>query len=76
VFQKREGRYVNFEGNYTWSKNTDDSSVGPNNFIGTLGNGFPQELDHLKAEWSASANDATIGSWWRVCFSCPLAAEL
>jgi hypothetical protein len=58
VFQKREGKYVNFEGNYTWSKNTDDSSAGPNNFIGTLGNGFPQELDHLKAEWSASANDA------------------
>ncbi len=59
VFQKREGRFVNFEGNYTWSKNTDDSSAGPNNFIGTLGSGFPQELDHLKAEWSASANDAT-----------------
>jgi hypothetical protein len=59
VFQKREGKYVNFEGNYTWSKNTDDSSAGPNNFIGTLGNGFPQELDRLKAEWSASASDAT-----------------
>jgi hypothetical protein len=58
VFQKREGKYVNFEGNYTWSKNTDDSSAGPNNFIGTLGSGFPQELDNLKAEWSASANDA------------------
>jgi hypothetical protein len=36
----------------------DDSSAGPNNFIGTLSNGFPQELDHLKAEWSVSANDA------------------
>jgi hypothetical protein len=59
VFQKREGRFVNFEGNYTWSKNTDDSSAGPNNFIGTFSNGFPQELDNLKAEWSASANDAT-----------------
>ena len=59
VFQKREGRYVNFEGNYTWSKNTDNSSAGPNNFIGTFSNGFPQELDHLKSEWSVSANDAT-----------------
>jgi hypothetical protein len=59
VFQKREGKYVNFEGNYTWSKNTDDSSAGPNNFIGTFSNGFPQEMDHLKKEWSASANDAT-----------------
>ncbi|HEX4005344.1 MAG TPA: TonB-dependent receptor [Acidobacteriaceae bacterium] len=59
VFQKREGKYVNFEGNYTWSKNMDDSSAGPNNFIGTFYQGFPQELDHLKAEWSISANDAT-----------------
>jgi len=59
VFQRREGQYINFEGNYTWSKNTDDSSAGANNFIGTLANGFPQELDHLKREWSISANDAT-----------------
>jgi len=59
VFQKREGKYVNFEGNYTWSKNTDGSSAGNNDWIGSLGNGFPQELDHLKAEWSASASDAT-----------------
>jgi hypothetical protein len=59
VFQKREGKYVNFEGNYTWSKNTDDSSAGNNDWVGSLGNGFPQELDNLKAEWSASASDAT-----------------
>jgi hypothetical protein len=59
VFQKREGRYLNFEGNYTWSKNMDDSSAGANSFLGTLGNGVPQELDNLKAEWSVSANDAT-----------------
>jgi hypothetical protein len=59
VFQKREGKYVNFEGNYTWSKNTDDSSAGNNDWVGSLGNGFPQELDHLKREWSASASDAT-----------------
>ncbi len=59
VFQKREGRYLNFEGNYTWSKNTDNSSTGFNAFVGTLDNGNPQELDNLKAEWSVSANDAT-----------------
>ena len=59
VFQKRAGKYVNFEGNYTWSKNTDDSSAGNNDWVGSFGNGFPQELDHLKAEWSASASDAT-----------------
>ncbi len=59
IFQKRAGRYLNFEGNYTWSKNMDDSSAGANSFLGTLANGYPQELDHLKAEWSISANDAT-----------------
>jgi Carboxypeptidase regulatory-like domain/TonB dependent receptor len=59
VFQKREGKYVNFEGNYTWSKNMDDSSTGFNAFVGTLNNGNPQELDNLRAEWSISANDAT-----------------
>ena len=59
VFQKRGGRYLNFEGNYTWSKNEDDSSTGFNAFVGTLNNGNPQELDRLKAEWSVSANDAT-----------------
>lgn len=59
VFQKRAGKYLNFEGNYTWSKNMDDSSAGANSFLGTLGNGVPQELDNLRAEWSVSANDAT-----------------
>ncbi len=59
VFQKREGRYLNFEGNYTWSKNIDDSSTGFNAFVGTLNNGNPQELDNLGAERSVSANDAT-----------------
>ena len=59
VFQKREGKYLNLEGNYTWSKNTDNSSTGFNAFVGTLNNGNPQELDNLRSEWSVSANDAT-----------------
>jgi hypothetical protein len=59
VFQKRGGRYLSFEGNYTWSKLTDDSSAGTNAFMGTLADGKPQELDHLKREWSVSASDAT-----------------
>ena len=59
VFQKRAGKYINLEGNYTWSKNTDNSSTGFNAFVGTLNNGNPQELDNLRAEWSVSANDAT-----------------
>jgi len=59
VFQKRAGHYLTFLGNYTWSKNMDDSSAGSNYFIGTLSAGLPQELDHLNREWSVSANDAT-----------------
>ncbi len=58
-FQKRESQYLSFEGNYTWSKAEDDSSVGFNAFVGYLDTGNPQELDNLKAEWSISANDAT-----------------
>lgn len=63
VFQKRAGKYLNFEGNYTWSKFMDDSSAGNNDWVGTLtgvnGSSLPQELDHLKREWSVSANDTT-----------------
>lgn len=57
VFHRRAGNYLTFEGNYTWSKWMDDSSAGANSFMGTLGVGLPQELDHLKNEWSISAND-------------------
>jgi len=59
-FQKRQGHYVSFEGNYTLSKATDNSSAGANSFItGLLSSGNPQALDNLKAEHSISANDAT-----------------
>ena len=64
-FQKRMNHYVSFEGNYTFSKSEDDSSIGFNAFVGglnTIGNytvGNPQQLDRLKNEWSVSANDAT-----------------
>lgn len=58
-FQKRESQYLSFEGNYTWAKAEDNSSVGFNSFVGYLDTGNPQELDNLKAEWSVSANDAT-----------------
>jgi hypothetical protein len=72
VFQKRQGKYLNFEGNYTWSKNTDNSSTGFNAFVGTLNNGNPQELDNLKAEWSVSANDATNRFVAAVVFKIPV----
>ncbi len=56
-FQKRTSHYISFEGSYTWSKLTDDSSVGANAFVGTLNNGNPQQLDRLNAEHGISAND-------------------
>ncbi|HVS87933.1 MAG TPA: TonB-dependent receptor [Candidatus Acidoferrum sp.] len=59
-FQKRANHYVSFEGNYTLSKATDNSSAGANSFITTsLSSGNPQVLDNLRAEHSISANDAT-----------------
>ena len=58
-FQKRANHYLSFEGNYTFSKATDDSSAGFNAFVGTLNAGNVQQLDQLKAEHSISANDAT-----------------
>ena len=59
-FQKRANHYISFEGNYTLSKATDNSSAGANSFITTsLSSGNPQVLDNLRAEHSISANDAT-----------------
>jgi hypothetical protein len=56
-FQKRTTHHVSFEGSYTLSKYTDDSSVGANAFVGTLNAGNPQQLDNLRAEHGISAND-------------------
>ncbi len=58
-FQKRASHYLSFEGNYTLSKSTDDSSVGFNAFVGGLNLGNPQQLDRLNLEHAISANDAT-----------------
>ena len=57
-FQKKTTHGISFEGNYTFSKLTDDSSVGSNAFVGTLNNGNPQQLDRLNLEHGISANDA------------------
>jgi outer membrane receptor protein involved in Fe transport len=57
--EKRAGHYISFEGGYTFSKSTDNSSSGRNAFIGSLASDNPQELDNLKVEHSISANDAT-----------------
>jgi hypothetical protein len=56
-FQKRTTHNISFEGSYTISKSTDTSSAGRNNWVGTLGNGTPQQLDRLSLEHSISAND-------------------
>jgi Carboxypeptidase regulatory-like domain len=57
-FQKRTTHHVSFEGNYTISKETDYSSAGRNNWVGSLGLGLPQQLDRLSAEHSIGASDA------------------
>jgi hypothetical protein len=60
-FQIKEEKDVvlTFQGNYTFSKATDDSSAGANAFVGNLNTGNPQELDNLRAEHGISANHAT-----------------
>jgi hypothetical protein len=57
-FQKRASHYISFEGNYTFSKSTDDSAAGRNAWIGNLQYDNPQLLDNRKAEHGISANDA------------------
>lgn len=56
-FQKRTTHHISFEGSYTISKATDNSSAGRNNWVGALGNGLPQQLDRLYAEHSIGGND-------------------
>ena len=58
-FQKRTSHYLSFEGNYTFSKATDDSSSGSNAWLGNLGADNPQALDQLRREHGISANDTT-----------------
>ena len=58
-FQKRANEWISFEGNYTFSKSTDNASVGFNSFVGQLDSGNVQQLDRLNLEHSISANDAT-----------------
>jgi hypothetical protein len=56
-FEKRTTHHFSFDGSYTVSKSTDDSSAGRNNFVGTLANGTVQQLDRLNLEHSIGAND-------------------
>ncbi len=56
-FQKRTTHHVSFTGSYTISKATDESSAGRNNWVGSLGQGIPQQLDRLNMEHSIGASD-------------------
>jgi hypothetical protein len=56
-FQKRTTHHISFEGSYTISKATDNSSAGRNNWVGALGAGIPQQLDRLYAEHAIGGND-------------------
>jgi len=58
-FQKRTTHHISFEGSYTVSKLTDNSSAGRNNWVGSLANGLPQQFDRLNFEHGISANDAS-----------------
>jgi len=57
-FQKRASHYISFEGNYTFSKATDDSSAGRNAWLGNLWLDNPQLLDNLKVEHGIGSSDA------------------
>ena len=71
-FQKRASHYLSFEGNYTFSKATDDSSAGANAWIGGLAVDNPQVLDNLGAEHGIGANDATHRFTAAVVFQVPV----
>ena len=75
-FQKRMNHYFSFEGNYTYSKATDDNSIGANAFVGNLNLGNPQQLDQLHREWAIGANDATNRLVFAGIFSIPVGRGL
>ena len=74
-FQKRASHYISFEGNYTFSKSTDDSSAGRNAWLGNLQYDNPQELDNLKAEHSISANDTPHRLTAAIIFDLPFGRD-
>ena len=74
-FQKRTTHHISFEGSYTISKLTDNSSTGANAFVGTLNNGNPQQLDNLRAEHSISANDTPQRLAAAIVFDLPVGRD-
>ncbi|PYV73721.1 MAG: hypothetical protein DMG97_10685 [Acidobacteria bacterium] len=74
-FQKRASHYISFEGNYTFSKATDDSSAGRNAWLGNLWLDNPQLLDDLKAEHSIGANDTPHRLTTAIIFDIPVGKD-
>jgi hypothetical protein len=74
-FQKRASHYISFEGNYTFSKSTDDSSAGRNAWLGNLQYDNPQVLDDLKAEHALSSNDTPHRLTAAIIFDLPFGRD-
>src|SRR5450432_108580 len=76
-FQKHESHGLSFEGSYTWSKATDNSSYGANSFIffGGSGLGFPQDPNNLQAEHSVGANDTRHRFTMAAVYDLPVGRE-
>jgi Carboxypeptidase regulatory-like domain/TonB dependent receptor len=74
-FQKRASHYISFEGNYTFSKSTDDSSAGRNAWLGNLQYDNPQVLDDLRAEHALSSNDTPHRLTAAIIFDLPFGRD-
>ena len=74
-FQKRASHYISFEGNYTFSKSTDDSSAGRNAWLGNLWLDNAQLLDNLKAEHGISSNDTPHRLTAAIIFDLPFGKD-
>jgi Carboxypeptidase regulatory-like domain/TonB dependent receptor-like, beta-barrel len=74
-FQKRASHYISFEGNYTFSKSTDDSSAGRNAWLGNLWLDNPQLLDDLRAEHGISSNDTPHRLTAAIIFDLPVGKD-
>jgi hypothetical protein len=72
-FEKRYSHGLNFTGNYTFSKMTDDNSLGFNPWIGNLQTtGELQDLTNLNAEKSVSGVDTPQRLAFAVSYELPI----
>jgi len=72
-FEKRYSHGLNFTGNYTFSKMTDDNSLGFNPWVGSLQTtGELQDLTNLKPEASVSGVDTPQRLAFAVSYELPI----